>query len=414
LRLLFLSRWFPYPADNGSKLRVFNLLKQLSARHVVHLVSFTSEPVSAERWAAVRAVCQQVDTVLYTPFQPWSWRALRGFFDPRPRSVVDTHNLEMSALIAHACREYSFDLVLASEIDMAPYALEVPNAVRMLEELELTTIYEHFARAHSLGRRLRAGLTWWKLSRYTRYLLSNLDACTVVSEAEREHVLRSAGSRARVDVVPNGVDVAGYSGDFGAPEPDTLIYSGALTYSANFDAVDYFLREVYPRILAARPAVKFYVTGKLDGVPVERLPRQPGVVFTGYLADVRPAVARSWASVVPLRLGGGTRLKILEALALGTPVVATAKGAEGLELVPGRDYLLADNAAEMAEAVLSLLSDPDLRERLVRHGRRLVESRYDWSAVGQQLLTVLERLVPTARSIPAELPRTRLPDVKVP
>lgn len=407
MRLLFLSRWFPFPADNGSKLRVINLIKQLSTRHVVHLISFTSEPVDGERWAALRGLCQQVDTVLYQPFRPLSWRALAGFFDARPRSVVDTFSPEMQALVRRAVREYSFDMVIASEIDMAIYALDLPQGARVLEDLELTAIYEHFQQARSLAQRVRAGLTWWKLSSYVQRLLGDIDLCTVVSEAERENVRRVAPA-ARVEVVTNGVDVAGYNGVFGAPQADTLIYSGALTYSANFDAVEYFLREIYPRLLAARPGLKFLITGRLEGVPVQRLPQLPGVTFTGYLDDIRPAIAASWASVVPLRVGGGTRLKILEALALGTPVVATRKGAEGLELVPGRDALIADAPAEFADAILTLLADPDLRARLSRHGRRLVEAQYDWAAIGRRFDGLLESVAGPARSSPVRAERGRL------
>jgi len=400
MKVLFLSRWFPFPADNGSRLRVFNLIRQLAARHVVHLISFTSEPVDDARRQALRGLCEQVDTVLYRPFHPLSGRALAGFFDVRPRSVVDTFSAEMRALVRQAARGRSFDVVIASQIDMAPYALGVPAGLRVLEELELTTIYEHYARARGPWRRLRAGLTWWKLSAYVQRLLRGFDLCTVVSEAERENVRRLAAATTRVEVVPNGVDVAAYASDFGAPEPETLIYSGALTYSANYDAVEFFLREIYPRLRAERPNLKFLVTGRLEGVPVQRLPQLPGVVFTGYLDDIRPAIARSWASVVPLRVGGGTRLKILEALALGTPVVATRKAAEGLELTPGQEALIADDPAGFADAVLALLSDPGLRARLSRHGRRLVEARYDWAAIGQRLDVLLAGLADPARPDP--------------
>jgi sugar transferase (PEP-CTERM/EpsH1 system associated) len=408
MRILFLSRWFPYPPDNGSKIRVYNLLKHLAARHVVHLISFTSEPINDERWAAMRSFCQEVGTVLYQPFQPWSGRALAGFLDARPRSVVDTHSVEMSALVARTARDYSFDAVIASQIDMAPYTLLLPHSARVLEELELTTLYEQFARARSPQRWLRSGLTWWKLARYVRHMLRAFDLCTVVSQAEQEWVRRLAPPQARIEVVPNGVDLAHYGGYFGPPQPDTLIYSGALTFAANFDAVEFFLRDVFPKVKAARPGVKFSITGRLDGVPVHRLPRHQGTVFTGYLDDIRPAIARSWASVVPLRIGGGTRLKILEALALGTPVVATRKGAEGLELVPGRDALFADGPSEFAGATASLLADPDLRARLGRHGRRLVETHYDWHAIGRQFNEMLEGLMKPVAAQPDLLPRRRL------
>jgi glycosyltransferase involved in cell wall biosynthesis len=240
--------------------------------------------------------------------------------------------------------------------------------------------------------RVRHGLTWLKMRSYVRRLLQDFDGCTVVSRQEHARVRQVAPDYHNVEIIPNGIDLAGYHGDHGVPEPDTIVYAGSLTYSANFDAVRYFLEEIYPLIQRARPSVKFSVTGKLDGVPVDSLPRYDGVTFTGYLNDVRPAVARSWVSVVPLRQGGGTRLKILESLALRTPVVSTTKGAEGLDLVDGRDLLIADAPADFAAAVLRMLDDSALRERLRTNGRREVAAKYDWHAIGQNLCGFAERM----------------------
>lgn len=405
MRILFLSRWFPYPADNGSRIRILNLIRRLATRHEIALLSFTSSAVKPEHLAALRPWCARIETVPYQAYRPGSWRALAGFLDGRPRSVVDTFSHELAVRAVQLARDWSPDLVLASQIDMAPYALDLECRARVLEELELNALYHAFTRARGL-KRLRAGLTWWKLARYVRRILAAFDLCTVVSESERQRVLAIAPAARRVEVVPNGLDLADYRQDYGPPEAETLIYAGALTYSANFDAVNYFLREIYPCILARRPAVRFTVTGSLEGVPVQRLPHPPGLQLTGYLDDVRPAVARSWVSVVPLREGGGTRLKIFESLALGTPVVTTGKGAEGLELTHGREALIADTPEQFAGAVLALLADPQLRERLSREGRRAVAARYDWRSICDRLDQLLEEIVATTPASPAraELP----------
>jgi glycosyltransferase involved in cell wall biosynthesis len=138
----------------------------------------------------------------------------------------------------------------------------------------------------------------------------------------------------------------------------------------------------------------------LDGVPVDRLPANDGLVLTGYLDDVRPTVARSWACVVPLRVGGGTRLKVLEAMALGTPVVSTSKGAEGLEVTSGEDILIADEPADFADATLRLLDDPALRAELAANGRRLVRGRYGWDQIGEELNRFLHQVVREYRHRP--------------
>jgi glycosyltransferase involved in cell wall biosynthesis len=192
--------------------------------------------------------------------------------------------------------------------------------------------------------------------------------------------------------VPNGIQLSEYVSDFGQPLPDTLVYAGSLTYRPNFEAMAFFLREIFPAIRAERPNVKLLVTGKPDGQAQAALPSTDGVVFTGYLPDVRPTVAQSWVSLAPLLAGGGTRVKILESLALGTPVVATTKGAEGLEFVSGRELLIADQPSDFAEAVLSLLRDVGLRRRMSQAGRQGVKQKYDWDEIGQGYRRLVDTL----------------------
>lgn len=393
MNILFLARWYPYPADNGSKIRTFNLIQQLAAHHAVHLVSFASETPSSERLAAMRAYCPTVETALFRDFAPGRASALIGFASPKPRYFVDTYSADMQQRAQRVFDHVRPDLVFASETDMAPYAIKLSGRPRLLDDLELTMPFERYANATHLKARVRHGVAWWKVARYVAGLMHQFDGCTVVSSAERARVMQVAPDYQAVTVVPNGIEGTKYEGAFGSPEPDTLVYAGSLTYSANFDAVKYFLADIFPLVQRARPGARLVVTGKLDGVPVDQLPHCAGVTFTGYLNDVRPAVAQSWASIVPLRQGGGTRLKILESLALGTPVVSTSKGAEGLELEPGRDILIADAPEAFAQAVVQVLDDAALRERMRQNGRREVLSKYDWRSIGATLRRFVDQLV---------------------
>lgn len=382
MRFLFLSRWYPYPIDNGAKIRVFNLLKYLTGQHTVDLIAFSERSAAETDLAAMQVYCRNVAAIPYRPFQPTGVKALLGFLAARPRSVIDTFHPELATLVQQWVQEYHYDLIIASQIDMLPYALRVSGVPRLFEEIEVTTIYEAFSQERHPLRKMRHALTWWKLQNYIRESLPHFAGYTVVSAGEKkliQHIL--PGYQGCATIIPNGVDAAAHGQDFGPVEPDSLIYAGAMTYQANFDAVAYFLKEIWPLILTERPQTRFYVTGKLTGVPVEQLPKRDGVVFTGYLDDVRPRVAQSWLSVIPLRLGGGTRLKILESLALGTPVVTTSKGMEGLELKPERDVLVADTPEAFAAAVLRLLRDPDLRTALSQYGRVAVQP-YDWPNIG--------------------------------
>jgi sugar transferase (PEP-CTERM/EpsH1 system associated) len=393
VRILFLSSWFPYPPDNGSRIRIFNLIKQLSKKHDITLLSFSRDgKVSEDRLKMMQHYCSTVQAIPLAPFRPSSFRSILGLFSSRPRSFVDTYSRQMQGLIERTRREGDFSVVIASQIPTAPYATTLEGVPRIFEEVELATLREQYIRQSRVGLRLRYGLMWWKTRRFTAHLLSQFDGCTVVSQQERANVLRIAPNYRHVMVVPNGVDMDWYKDDFGAPEPGALVFPGALTYDANFDAMAFFLREVFPLVKAQQPEVILRITGKTNGVPVDRLPLGEGVILTGYLDDVRPAVARSWACVVPLRVGGGTRLKILEALALGTPVVATSKGAEGLDLAPGQEIQIADKPAEFADLVLQLLDNPKLREQLSRNGRQKVEDKYDWQKIGTEFNHFVEEI----------------------
>jgi glycosyltransferase involved in cell wall biosynthesis len=392
MRILFLSRWLPYPADNGSKLRVLNVLKQLSRQHEIALVSFAERADQVDGAAeALAKCCSDVRIVRYRPFRPRSARSLAGLFALQPRSLVDTHNPEMAGVVLDAVRRHRPQLVVASQLGMTPYALAVRDVPLLLEEVEITVFRDGPTRPGPRRRRLRALLTWLKLRTYLRQILPSFAACTTVSEREREDLLRAVPGYANVEVVPNAVDLTQYKEVYGPAEPGSLVYSGALTYHANYDAVRHFLTEIHPLIAPSVPGLTFRITGSHDGVELTAMPHCAGVQYTGRVPDVRPIIARSWGAVVPLRLGGGTRLKILEAMALGTPVVSTTKGAEGLEVCDGEHVLLAPDPATFARRVVDLLDSANLRERLAAAARELVEVKYNWDVIGPSLHALADR-----------------------
>lgn len=399
MRILFLSRWFPFPADNGSKIRIYNLLKSLSSEHEVALLSFAEDPSSSAAIQALQTLCARVETVVYRGFQAHSVRARLGFLSPMPRSLIDTFSAEMAEKARRMACEWKPDCIIASQIDMIPYAALLKDTPKVAEEIELTIPYEAYARASDPIVRMRRGLTWWKLSAYLRRTLSTFHLCTVVSSQEQKLARKVVPPAVPVAVIPNGVDVQSLQSVRSDPQPDVLIYSGALSYSANFDAMYFFLSEMFPQIVARAPRTKLLITGSTKNVPLERLPNRENVVFTGYVEDIRAVIGASWVSIAPLRLGGGTRLKVIESLALGVPVVATSKGVEGLELKRNEEVLVADTPQEFVEATLALLTNPDLRARLSLAGRRAA-SRYDWSLTGRYLNRLLAEMVSSSSPEP--------------
>lgn len=402
MRILALSEWFPYPPYNGARMRVHNLLGQLSRRHEIVLLAFADGTVAPAHIRKVRTYCQRVETVPACHYQPRRLKALLGLLSPKPRDLIDTHSPEMENLVRQTAASEVFDIIVAfaigSSAGTARY-LEGTNGMPcIIEDLEPSMIKDRIAIQSSWHRRQRLRLTWWKLRRYTARLLQAMDGCTVASAKERDLLLSISPGYDHLEVIPNGVDLTCYDEDFGPKEINTLVFPGALTYNANLWAMEFFLQEIFPRVRRLSPDTELYITGGYDGVSLNEAFLQEGVTLTGYLEDVRPRIARSAVCVVPMTVGGGTRLKILEAMALGTPVVSTSKGAEGLEVTPKEDILIVDDTEGFAEAVTRVMEDEALREHLTENGRRLVQEKYDWEAIGENLNHFLERVAAGRRA----------------
>jgi glycosyltransferase involved in cell wall biosynthesis len=388
MRILLISPWFPYPPENGSKIRIYNILRILAKNNQVSLISFTREGENVNR-CGIESLGISVETSTYHEFSPQSPKAIVGLLSPVPRSVVDTYRNEMAIHVRRAVLQDKPDLVIASQLTTAPYLKEAVNTPRIFDEVELGLYQQNWSTSSSALLRIRRIINWRKVQNYIKKLLRECDACTVVSEVERNHLKQIISDDERVFIIPNGVDNE-YLNSYGAqPQPHTLIFPGALTYKANFDAVDYFLRNVFPIIKEQCSDVILRITGSTNGVDLGRLMIDDHVIFTGFLQEVHSLIASSWVCIVPLRFGGGTRLKILESMALGTPVVATTKGAEGLNVEHGLNILIADDPSEMAVQVMKLFNSVELRKQLSQGGKLLVEGEYDWKIIENMVAKML-------------------------
>jgi len=395
MNILFFSAWHPYPADNGSKLRVYHLLRSLAERHRVILLSFAFATARPEEAGLLAEWGVEVQAVPINPFAANRAGALATFLSPRP--MASRPIPAMSDLVARTLSAKTYDAIVASTEMMADYALQAPpGTVRILEEHNAMTRWarERYEGTSGAVQRARCWVSWQKGRWYERRSYPRFDLVTLVSQQDRQATLEVVGTGGpRIEVVPNGVDCAHNRPGLVPRQPNTLVYNGSLTYSANYDAMRWFLAGVYPRIKAQSPGVSLTITGSTAGVDTAGLALDDTVRLTGFVEDVRVPVAQASVAVAPIRQGGGTRLKILEAMALGTPVVATAKGAEGLEAVDGDHLLLADEPATFACRTLELLNDLDLRQRLAANARRLVEDRYDWQAIGVRFVRLVEAAV---------------------
>jgi glycosyltransferase involved in cell wall biosynthesis len=394
MRVLFLSTWFPFPPDNGSKTRAFHLLRALGGSHHVTLVAFRPNHSGSNGQFSTHGLdVIDVYPVPVDPFRYVNFPQVLKFTSPIPLACWPSRLMRKT--VTKAVDSGKWDVVVAFQSPAAHYALQLPDVTRILD---VDTAYSYQAHEYAICEdhpiaRLRTWVSWQKTYRYEARLFRRFQACTVVSSKELNYVkAMTSASNSRVEVVSNGVDCRHNHPNLAQPQPNTLIYNGSLTYSANYDAIRYFLSEVYPLTKQQVPDVSLTITGSTSGVDLSSLAIDESVHLSGYVDDIRIPVSQASACIVPIRQGGGTRLKILEAMALGTPVVATSKAAEGLEVTPNQDILIADAPAEFATQVVRLLRDPALTQRLATNARRLVEQRYDWDQIGQRFVDLVEEV----------------------
>jgi glycosyltransferase involved in cell wall biosynthesis len=395
MRILVISTWHPFPPDNGSRIRAYYLLRGLAEQHQVTLVSFRPEtgPLAQDGHQGTEMPewgIEQV-TVDEDPFRHVDAPRAVKYLSPIPMAFIRSRKMDRQVERLAKCG--AWDAVVALQTPAARYALNLDNSAKVLDfdAPLMAQMHQRFRDSHGSSRALRWG-SWQKAKRFEQSVARRFDMCTVVSHQDlvlAQEVL--AGSNTGVSVSPNGVDCDRHKPESRQSEPYTLVYNGAMTYSANYDAVRFFLRDVYPQVKEALPQVSFRVTGSTKGVMLDDLNLDESIVLTGYVDDIRTEVAGATLCVIPLRKGGGTRLKILEAMALGTAVVSTSKGAEGLAVADGIHLLIADGPADFAGQIVRLLRDGGLRRQLAENGRRLVEQRYDWRSIGRAYVDVVER-----------------------
>jgi glycosyltransferase involved in cell wall biosynthesis len=389
LSVLVVSPMAPSPPRFGAQARTHGLLSNLAKNHdVTAVVLHDDDATPATSGPAMRTYCREV-TFVRNPHGVTGWRRralqVRSWLS---RRSYQRHLFAVPALqetLDRLLGSQRFDVVFVNlpylghyRVRRAPHDSAVPAVVIDSHDVGYDLARQVARSSAPLGQRLHARFNWRKLAREELAVYNAADGVCVCSTADQKRLAADAPSATTV-VIPNAADVERLQPRPGDVPPDgrTVLFFGLLATVPNVDGVVYFLREIWPRIAAARPDARFVIVGA-DPAPAIRAHAGPGVTIVGPVDDLQPYLAAAAVVVVPLRLGSGTRLKILEAWAMARPVVSTALGAEGLEAVSGRHLLIADDAADFASAVVRVLSEPELGEALGRAGRALVTERYSW------------------------------------
>lgn len=401
MKILFVCPYLPSPPRFGGQRRIDGLVRGLAREHEVSMLSFNSSDVHAQdSVAATAAYCTSVRTL--PDLDPRSVSEKRKL---QLRSLASVHSYEylqvharadFQKLIDEQLRSEQYDVVQVEFANMASYSYakrhEGTRLVLDEHNIEFDLQRRTAGSSNGLSRRVYNSLNWRKLGREEKQAWRTFDGVVLTSDRDRELLSRESPTT-RAAVVPNGVDVEQFVPSTQAVDPERLLFFGANNYFPNHDGLLYFIDEILPKVLLRRPNVKLSIVG--PGVQPDVLSRQGRhVEVVGFVDDLMPHLERAALVVVPLRIGGGTRLKIVEAMAKQKAIVSTRIGAEGIDLTHGRDVLLADTPDEFAAEVCRALGDPELVASLGVHARELAEQRYAWTAVIRQLTAFYEQLRP--------------------
>lgn len=388
LKILLLTPRFPFPPIGGDKLRVFYILKHLHNRHDISLVCFSDQPVTPDIIHKYSHLFSSIDVIVLPKVQSYI-SCMWSLFSKRPLQVSYYQTKRMTNLIENKCRNTNFDLIFVHLIRMAEYVKKFPT----FKILDMTD-----AQSLNYRRSLKRRKGLWSLinktekarvQHYEQVIWRYFDETLVVSSVDLEY-FKTFDQEMKVSLLRNGVDIAKYKYSPPTHSHQKICFIGNMRTFPNTDAVMWFSNAILPIIRNKYPNVQFQIIGTEPSRRVKKLNRLPGVTVTGQVSDITKYVHDSLVSVAPMRVGAGIQNKILESMALGTPVVTSPMGLEGLECKPGKDVLVADSPSEFADAVTTLFHNPGLRQMISRNARIFVEREYVWDKVLKKLDIIIQ------------------------
>jgi polysaccharide biosynthesis protein PslH len=393
LRVVMVDEELPYPPTSGKRIRTLNLTLRLAKRHQLTYVCHRNADAEEARQAAAFFAEQGIETVVVDRTVPsksglrFYARLAANLLSPLPYSVATHTSPALRRALAEHAASHPVDVW---HCEWTPYAEALRGVadgrrVAMAHNVESVIWQRYYETETNALRRWYIGRQWRKFQRFERRILGEVEHTIAVSDVDAQRFREDFDVR-RVDVVENGVDTAYFQPQAYRRETSRLLFLGSLDWRPNLDGVQLLLERVFPTVRAVEPSARLCVVGRNPPEALrQRIADMPGVELHGSVPDVRPYLADCGTLVVPLRIGGGSRLKILEALASGTPVVSTRIGAEGLCLEAGRDLTVVEDIDDLAGALVTAMRDPDTMRDQAERGREKVLERYDWDRLAEQL-----------------------------
>lgn len=399
MRILMITPYLPYPFVSGGHVRVFNLIRNLSNEHEITLLCYIRSDDEIHNVQYLMPYCVDVLTVFRRSTRS-PFNLFMTMFSKYPgHVVVNGFSKEMQDKIIKLTSADSFDLVHVEHYHTAQPVLAVWDRIEcplLLSEqgVEFLVYERHFKKHKNPIVRLMGSFDARKMKTYEIETIKKFNTCVVVSEFDLKHISALA-PQVNFEVVPNGVDYSFYRPEKteSKHQEPRIVFIGTFKFFGNVDAVLYFCKRILPVIREEIPNVKLDVIGIDPPKAVTRLASKD-ILIKGYVSieEYKKDLANCAVFIAPLRSGSGTKLKILEAMAMGKAVVTTSIGIEGIEAEPGKEVMIADTPQDFAEKVIQLLSDPELRDQIGASARELVESNYDWKPIAKKLSEIYQNV----------------------
>lgn len=403
MNILVIYPYIPYPIDRGTYQRTFHLLRELAREHTVNLIALSENGERIENRHVFESFCRDVR---FVPFEHPAWPKLipHRLFSRTPSSVQHWRLPHIADAIRDELEHNHYDLVHVCDIVLAQYFLDehkdIPLSIdRSRVDLQFQQQQASF-NAHTLKDKILAWESLFKMRHFEKRVAKRSQLQVLCGPDDEVFVRKHISTTTPLKVVANGVDLDYFRAEL-EPEPrsakPTVLFCGAMDYTPNVDALRWFFSNIHAALLQRVPDLQVLIVGKLPIPEVQAYAQLPGVSVTGSVPDVRPYYRRTWLQMVPLRIGGGTRLKIVESLAIGTPVVSTTIGAQGLGLTQGTNILLADTPESFADQIVSALESQPLRDHLRNRGISIAKERFGWRNIGATLNAEYRRFEPGQR-----------------
>lgn len=398
LKILFLSQRFLFPLNSGGKIRTGKILEELSKKFQITVISNYDEKKDKAYLPQMRGICDKFISVPWEEAQRYSakfyWNILVKSFSIYPITLLNDYSKNLENAILQELKEENYDLAICDFMQSTLNFRRVSGIPQILfqHNVEATIFKRHMQQTVNPISKLFWGLQYLKMFYHEKKQSQKFDAVIAVSPIDKERMVEWYGLN-NVYTIPTGVDTEFYSPS-PVPQKKQIVFVGAMDWLPNHDAVDFFLEEIFPIVLNNEPDARFVIVGRNPSPKLKKLiDRSANVSLTGWVEDIRPYVHESAVFVVPIRIGGGTRLKIYEGMAMGKAVVSTSIGAEGLPLTDKEHLYFADSAADFAQAILLLLRDERERKLLGERARQFVYENFRWEIVGQEFANICTEVV---------------------